>query len=504
MYALDNAYAQVKSGWLQGERLASGVKVFRGIPFAAPPIGELRWQPPVVPAEWRGVRKAMHFGFRSGTGEFDCEDTPPDRLGERRMSVHSEDCLYLNVWTPAETPQDKLPVFVWIHGGSLKVGAGSHFLYNSAVLAEKGIIVVTINYRLGIFGFFAHPELIEESGRFSSGNYGLLDQLMAIRWVRENIAGFGGDPDKITIGGQSAGALSVSALVASPLAKGLFSRATIQSGPPFGLSEFYMRLKEAEAEGRNFMAASGIKNLAGLRAMPTWELFKKSHEYKYTPRIIIDGWLLPDYPGNVIRAGKHNQVALLLGSTSHEYSDGYSPENGLLAEEYIKKVYDQFGTNANKLLELYPAGDPVGTALSSIRLGADNLFAGTRLVAQMAREHGNDVYLYYFTRVLSKVYGDFYGANHAVELPFLFHLADKGAVFPWDDRKWEELDYQYSEIVMSFWSNFIKNGDPNAENLPKWPKYSRSEDKLMEFGDRIFETAVAYPEKLAVLESSFY
>jgi para-nitrobenzyl esterase len=491
MYTLDNAYAQVKSGWLQGERLASGVKVFRGIPFAAPPIGKLRWQPPVPPAEWRGVRKAMHFGSEAvQEDDLDCED------------LQSEDCLYLNVWTPAETYQDKLPVFVWIHGGSLQIGAGSHFLYNSAVLAEKGIIVVTINYRLGIFGFFAHPELTEESGH-SSGNYGLMDQLMAIRWVRENIAGFGGDPERITIGGQSAGALSVSALVASPLAKGLFSRATIQSGPPFGLSEFYLRIKEAEAEGRNFMTVSDIKNLAGLRAIPAWELFKKSHEYKFTPRIIIDGWLLPDYPGNVIRAGKHNQVALLLGSTSHEFSDGYSPEHGMAAEEYQKKVRDQFGTNANKLLELYPAGDPVGTALSSIRLGADNMFAGTRLVARMAREHGNDVYLYFFTRVLPKVHGDFYGANHSVELPFLFHLADKGAVFPWDNRKWEELDYQYSEIVMSFWSNFIKDGDPNAENLPKWPKYSRSEDKLMEFGDRIFETAAAYPEKLAVLEGLF-
>lgn len=506
MFSLDKGYAQAKSGWLIGEKLVNGVKVFRGILYAAPPVGELRWKPPIPPAQWLGVRKALNFGNEAVQHcDLNNLDMPQDRMEQLLNSTLpiSEDCLYLNIWTPAETSNDNLPVFVWVHGGSFQIGAGSSFLYDSAVLAEKGIVVVTINYRLGLFGFFAHTELTEESGCGSSGNYGLLDQLMALKWVKENIAGFGGNPGSIAVGGQSAGGLSVCALVASPLASGLFNRAIIQSGPSFGFEEYHIKLRDAEEEGKCFLDASGAGSISKLRQKPMLEIFNKSCEYSFTPMIVIDGWLLPDFPGNVIRVGKHNRVALLLGSTSHEFSDGYSPENGLSEEEYYKKVQSRYFGKANDLLKLYPAGDTVATASSAIRLCADRLLAGTRLIAGLAAKHGSAAYLYYFTRVLNKSHGGFYGANHSAELPFLFHLADRGGIFPWDERKWEDFDYQYSETVMYFWTNFIKNGDPNGENLPEWLKYNKADDSLMEFGDIILPATVPHKENLAVLESIF-
>ena len=506
MLELSEAYAPVKNGWVRGERLASGVKAFRGIPFAAPPLGRLRWRPPEPAAEWLGIRQAVHFGPKAvQADDVAGADPPPEAIERGAIPAvpRSEDCLYLNVWTPAESSRERLPVFLWIHGGSLVCGAGAHFLNDGAALAERNIVVVTINYRLGVFGFLAHPELSAESEQRVSGNYGLLDQLAAIRWVRENIAGFGGDPERLTVGGQSAGALAVGALIASPLARGLFQRATLQSGPPFGLGDCYVRLAAAEADGRRFMAAAGAANLAELRAIPAWELFARSRSHSFQTRIVIDGWLLPDAPGELIRAGGQNPVALLLGGTSDEFSDGYSADHGLAARDYRRHLQSRFGPAAARLLELYPAGEPYATARSAIRLGADRLLAAARLVARLVNDQGSAAYLYYFSRALAAANRAFYGANHSAELPFVFGIVDKGALFPWDDRPWDGFDHRYSAAMMSYWTNFVKNGDPNDAALPRWPRYCPAEDGLMEFGAAIAPTAAPRPEGLAFLESLF-
>jgi para-nitrobenzyl esterase len=281
----------------------------------------------------------------------------------------------------------------------------------------------------------------------------------------------------------------------------LFRRAALQSGPPFFFQQVYERLEDVEADGMRFMTAVGAQSLAHLRQMSAWELYQESQEHAFQPRVAIDGWLLLDAPGPMIRSGRHNRVALLLGSTSDEFSDRYSPEHGLAPAEYEQETRQQCGEQADTLLEYYPAGDPVATARASIAALADAMFAAGRLTARLAGRYGSDAYLYYFTRVLPIPHGEFYGANHSVELPFLFHLVDKGAVWPWDERKWEPRDYQYSETVMSYWSNFVKHGDPNGENLPEWPKYDEHEDRVLEFGETAVAAKVGRPEKLAILES---
>lgn len=478
MLSLHDGYARVISGWLAGQKLKSGVKVFKGIPYASAPTGNLRWKAPEPPAEWSGIREAYEFGP---------EAVQEGMLRSLGTQAVSEDCLYLNIWTPAENITDKLAVLVWIHGGSLLEGAGSNFLYEGSKLAETGIVIVTINYRLGIFGFLAHPQLTAESGDNSSGNYGLLDQLMAIKWVRENIGQFGGDPGRIALGGQSAGALCAGALLASQKAGGLFQRAILQSGPPFGLGEFYSRLAEEERTGENFFKAMGVKNIAELRLKPTAEIFKKSRDISFMARITVGGRLLADYPGRLICEGKYQKVPVLLGGVSHEFSDKYSPVEGLPENKYIDIVRKQYGSYSAKLLELYPPAGDIANARTAIRMEAHKLMTGAEIVAKAVAGDGGDAYLYYFCRAVSKEENYFYGANHSSELPFLFHLADRGNIFPWDVRSWEKADYEYSKSIMVFWSNFVRKGDPNGKNLPVWSKYGTDNPKLLAFGDEIKE-----------------
>ncbi len=509
MEEIDRGYAKVKSGWLEGEKLENGVKVFRGIPYAAAPVGELRWKAPEPAAQWRGVRKATGFGCEAVQegilNRLGSELEPglqlqlgdqlkvkPDfltgaGLGSSVLPV-SEDCLYLNIWTPARSASERLAVMVWIHGGSLQEGAGSNFLYDSRALAETGIVVVTINYRLGIFGFLAHPGLTRENSSGSSGNYGLLDQLMAIKWVRENIAGFGGDPERITVGGQSAGGLSVGALLASPLSTGLFHRAIIQSGPPFGFSEFHSLLEEEEKVGENFVQVMGAADISELRAASTRDIFEKSREICFMPRITVDGWFLNDYPGKAICSGSCQKVSVLLGGTSHEFSDKYSPEKGLDRGEYIQAVKNKYGSFADRILELYPpAADDVQTARTAVRLESHMLLSGARKTAEAIVQNGNEAYLYYFSRAVAKDNDGFYGANHSAELPFLFGLENRGGVFPWNVRKWEISDCQFSGMLMKYWSSFIKNGNPNAKGLMPWPEYEHNNCRLLELGEETEE-----------------
>ncbi len=478
MLSLHNGYAKVISGWLAGQKLKSGVKVFKGIPYAAAPTGKLRWRAPEPPEEWSGIRKAYEFGP---------EAVQEGVLRSLGIQAVSEDCLYLNIWTPAENITDKLAVLVWIHGGSLLEGAGSNFLYEGSELAGTGIVIVTINYRLGIFGFLAHPELTAESGDNSSGNYGLLDQLMAIKWVKENIGQFGGDPERITVGGQSAGALCAGALLAAQKAGGLFQRAILQSGPPFGLNEFYSRLAQEERTGVDFLKAMGVKSIAELRLKPTAGIFEKSRELSFMARITVGGRLLSDYPGRLICAGKYQKVPVLLGGVSHEFSDKYSPVEGLPENKYADIVRKQYGSYSEKLLELYPPADDISNARTAIRMEAHKLLTGAEIIAKAVAQGGGDAYLYYFCRTVSREEKGFYGANHSSELPFLFRLADRGNIFPWDVRPWEKADYEYSKYMMAFWSNFIRTGDPNGKNLPVWSKYDADNPKLLALGDVIRE-----------------
>jgi para-nitrobenzyl esterase len=432
MRGLDEGRARLGCGSLAGELLPRGVKVFRGIPYAAPPVGPRRWAPPEGAPAWQGIRSALSFGSPA-------PQSPRD--GDPRLS---EDCLYLNVWTPAASSSEALPVLFWIHGGSFTIGSGSEALYDCAALAETGIVAVTVNYRLGALGFLAHPELSAASPNLSSGNYGLRDQLAALAWVRDNIAAFGGDPGAITVGGQSAGALSVCALLASPAAASLFARAIVMSGPPQGLEEYFQSRKEGEAAGERFMAASGAGNIAELRARPLEALVGSEAWNSFEARITVDGRLLPEHPAEAIAAGRLNPASVLAGCTSLEFSGGSSAE-----------------ADAKALAML----------------------AGTAAIAEAAAKLGQAAYLYRFARLSRGERGERYGAAHGADLPYLFRFANKGALAPTDDRTWTPEDYEFSDLLAAYWSNFIKRGDPNGGDLPPWPRRSAEEDRLMELGD---------------------
>jgi para-nitrobenzyl esterase len=472
----------------------STVRIYKGIPYAAPPVGELRWKAPQPAPKWEGVRMADQFGNvctaggaggrgRAGQGQGgqarggapkdnpdQAKAVPTPGRGPAGPSA-SEDCLYINVWTPAKSANDKLPVFVWTYGGGFTGGSGSDSWYDGETLAKKGIIVVTYNYRLGMFGFFAHPDLTAEDTHHTSGNHGMMDWLAALHWVQENIAAFGGDPRKVTIGGESAGAIMVANTVASPQAKGLFIRAIGQSGAWMGLSITKMRtLAQAQEAGKR---AAGTHTIAELRAMSTQELGQNLRGVQ--AGIIVDGYLLPEDQTITYTKGKQLDVDILVGSNQDEGT--FFQRGGVTAEQAQNDAKRAYGDLAPEFLKLWPASTDAEAATSGLARSRDEVGWHMRTWAELQTKKGNKAYLYYFTHVPPG--NGARGATHTAEISYM-NGNPRGVA-------WTDEDKKLSEVMTSYWANFVVTGDPNRKGLPKWEAYnSKSNDgRAMVLGDTV-------------------
>jgi para-nitrobenzyl esterase len=464
---------RVEQGQLSGVPGSDpSVRVFKGIPFAAPPVGNLRWRAPKPAADWPGVRKADQF---SAT----CMQTPyPEgSLYRSEPQPVSEDCLYLNIWTAAKSPSDKRPVMVWIHGGAFTRGSGSTKTYDGENFAKKGVVLVTINYRLGIFGFFAHPELTQESEHHSSGDYGILDEVAALQWVQKNIAAFGGDPRRATIFGESAGSWAVNVLVASPLTKGLFQRAIGESG-----GNFATMTKLADLEKSGARAGS----IQDLRAKSADDVLKVTGQFS----VNVDGWLLPTDVMTIYEKGQQNDVPVLIGSNADEGTAFMPPKVTLTSFEANAK--QNFGANAEKFLKIYPATSDEEAWKASAAFMRDRTFGlqmrtWARLQTKTGKSHA---YLYYFSRVPPGPRSAHYGAYHASEISYVFGTGDIVR------RSWPDPDHKLSETMSSYWVNFATTGNPNGKGLPAWPAYDEKKDLAMEFGYEV--TPIPSPNKAAL------
>ncbi|HEX7360548.1 MAG TPA: carboxylesterase family protein [Bryobacteraceae bacterium] len=459
------------TGTLSGDRQ---VAVYRGIPFAAPPVGPLRWRPPQPARKWKGVLKADHFSQN-------CVQplvhnllpwTPEFML---RNGV-SEDCLYLNIWASSRPHAQPLPVYVYIYGGAFTGGAGDVSIYNGEHLARRGIIVITFNYRVGVLGFLADQELTRESPHHSSGNYGLLDQLAALRWVQQNIAAFGGDPKRVTVGGQSAGAISVSLLVASPLAKGLFRGAVAESGS--GIAGIPLKtLAQGEKTGEQFVHSKGVHSLAELRKMSWQKLTAEPPKgMRFGP--IVDGWFAPRTPVEAFEHGKQNDVPTITGWNRDDHF-GKTANAGA----FHKRVRNRYGSLAAEFLKLYPAN-------SSKQASRDRNRVSMYLWAQArARTAKTPAYTYFFTRAIPWPQHPEFGAFHTGEVPYIF---DNLYRLP---RPWQPVDHKVARIFSSFLIDFVKTGDPNAAGLPHWPAYDPAAKATMEIGAQCKPIPLASPAR---------
>lgn len=447
--------AVTADGIVEGTRGQSGVVSYKGIPFAAPPVGPLRWQPPQRAKHWPGVRKADRFGPRA-------MQLPLYGDMVFRSAGVSEDCLYLNVWTPAASNNARLPVLVYFYGGGFAAGDGSEPRYDGAALAAKGIVTLTVNYRLNVFGFLAHPALTAESPHGASGNYGLMDQAAALQWVRRNIAAFGGDPKRVTIAGESAGSWSVSAQMISPLAKGTIAGAIGESGSLLGLNR-PPPLAQAEQDGAAFAALAGAPTLAALRAMPAQQLLDVLKE-PGAPWFgaVRDGYVLPRDPAAIYGAGEQAHVPLLAGWNSHESSArAILGDAEATPDNFAAALQALYGDRAALARQAY-AGD---AAQAATDLASDRFIGyGTwKWIDTHARTGGRPVYRYYFAHPRPGMAG----ATHSAEIEYaLGNLPGNGA-YPWTEE-----DHALSARMQIYFANFIKSGNPNRPDdagLPAWP-----------------------------------
>ncbi len=440
------------------------IRIFKGIPFAAPPVGALRWKAPQPAASWTGVRKTAEFGARCMQGrifnDMIFRDAGP-----------SEDCLYLNVWTPAASSKQRLPVMVWIYGGGFAAGAASEPRQDGENLARKGVVVVSMNYRLGVFGFFVHPELAQESGHGSSGNYGLLDQVAALEWVRKNIAAFGGNPGNVTIFGESAGSFSVSALMASPLTQGLFHRAIGESGAFFSTTLDLKPLAKAEADDAKFAEALGAPSIEALRAKPADEVLKAALKQGQAVRFSanVDGYFLPETAYAIYASGKQSKIPLLAGWNADEGNfRAIFKGNPPTAENFVKHARELYGDKADAFLKLYPAATDEQAKRSARDLAGDQFigFSTWKWLEMQSATGNSPEYRYEFDQAPPTPAGaESRGAYHSAEIEFVFGaLASK-------DLPWRPEDWKLSDLMSSYWSNFARTGDPNGPGLPKWPVY---------------------------------
>lgn len=459
--------------------LVDGVKLFRGIPYALPPVGTRRWKAPGPPAAWQGLRDASSFGPScvqplSGTSSIYADN--PGSM--------SEDCLTLNIWAPEDAA--KAPVIFWIFGGALQRGQSASPLYDGAIYARRGVVFVSINYRLGVLGWLAHPALSAESPEQVSGNYGLLDQIQALRWVQENIAAFGGDPDNVTIMGESAGALSVAYLLASPRARGLFHKAIAESP---NLRSFPMLnrsiygLPSAEETGVAFAAHVGAADLHALRAMDAADLTRASIAARFWPQGTVDGKVLPMQLVDIFDAGQQALVPLLAGFNSGEIRSQrvFVPPVPASAASYEEEITHRYRDLAPAFLKVYPSTDIAGSMLATLR-DAIYGWAAERMVRRQS-EAGQPAFLYMFDRCYPAAARQDLCAFHASELPFVFgHVGQD----PWLPPNWPrpdgKTDISLSDAMLGYWVEFVKTGVPAHAGQPKWLAYSEGE-AYMRFGD---------------------
>ena len=464
---------RVEQGLVAGTGgLAAGVRVFRGIPYAAAPAGDLRWKPPQPAAAWDGVRQAAAPGNACPQPPF-----PTNGLYGASPPPMGEDCLNLNIWTPAQAASDRLPVMVWIHGGAFVHGTGAAAGYDGENLARHGVVVVSINYRLGVFGLLALPELAAESAQHSAGNYAFLDQIAALRWVQRNIAAFGGDPGRVTIFGESAGGGSVNILMASPLAAGLFSRAIAESGGSFSPMR---SLADGEKLGSALAARAGATQevLKNLRAMPAADLIKATTEDDIDA--VVDGWVLPQSVYSIFAEGKQNDVPVMVGSNANEGTIFAPPGGAISPADFTANAKKIYGSFSDEFLKIYPAGasDAEATASYVAAIRDGEIGWDMRIWARIATKTGHHrAYRYYFSRVPAGR-GERLGAFHGSELAYVF------GNFPYR-ISYQDLDRQLAETMQTYWTNFARSGDPNGAGMTTWPIYDATKDNVLEFGDTV-------------------
>lgn len=472
---------------------SQNVQAFKGIPYAKPPVGDLRWREPVAAEPWSGVKDCFEFGGACP------QRTPAMMASVPQMAINaplSEDCLYLNVWRPAERTAQPLPVLFWIHGGGYTMGAASQPLYDGTLLAEPGAVVVSINYRLGPFGFLAHPALSQESPRKTSGNYGILDQIEALRWVQRNIAAFGGDPGRVTIFGESAGAGSVMCLMVAPEARGLFHAAIAQSTPEMNFARLQRSVDErpsAEQQGVQLLAQLGlgtdatVEQLRALDATQLAETFpslemgsKQEINLRRTPLSmapIVDGVLIPDLPNRMFAANKAHPVPLIVGNTRDEMTL-FMTQTPVPKEVagYEQIIAQNFGDLSQEILAAYPAKDSKSIRDAVIQLAGDTVFASqARYVARLHSKNGHPTYRYVFSCGTKQFPLSMLGAHHACELPYLFGQPAKP----------DANDERVVDFVQGYWLNFARTGNPNGEGLPTWPATNLASDVLIEIESEV-------------------
>lgn len=484
---------QTQQGKLIGTLSERNARVaeFKGIPFAAPPVGVNRWRPPQPAPAWSGERMADTSGP-------DCmqQPYPEGSFFYRPARISSEDCLYLNVWSAAEPDAGK-PVMVWLHGGALTRGSGAIDTYDGAELALKDVVVVTVNYRLGVFGYFAHPELIAESPNFSAGNYGILDQIQALQWVQDNIAAFGGDPDNVTIFGESAGAWSVHFLVSSPLASGLFHKAIAQSGARLDTRVELDRPTSAGpaaiSAGTRLAEHLGAPDLTALRAIPARELMDSAMSAGFRTDGIVDGWVIPEQPYTLFSEGRQNRVPVMVGFNSEEGTTlGAAGNLPVSAEAYRARLQAQYGDLADLVEEVYPADNIRQSVLDSFR---DGTFGWNMVTwANLNRLIDQPAYLYYFTHRPPGPMAEELGAYHAAEIAYVFNnvhtLRNRASA----------MDYRLADIMSDYWVNFAHFGAPSAPGQPEWLPYTNSERNYLLLDTEVSARTNLMPDNWAVFD----
>jgi len=486
---------RVKSGLLEG-KAANGVWEFMGIPYAEPPIGELRWAPPQPVKPWRGVRPCAQFG--ESCAQPDGAAYQLGRLGE--------DCLYLNIWIPENKAHESLPVMVWIHGGAFLSGSASielrpgARLYDGGRLAERGVIVVTINYRLGPFGFLAHPLLSAQSPRHVSGNYGMLDQIAALKWVAENIEAFGGDASRVTLFGQSAGAVSIYLLMLSTLSARLFCRVICQSGPLWiksGLPPPYQDLRAAQETGEALAGALGCgdspRAIDIMRTLPEDDVIKAAgleggltaQSLPFGP--VVDGWVLQHRPESLFSRARQHKIDLLAGWTLQE-ADYFMNLFDVSPAGYESYMRQMAGPHKEEALALFPIEETSLREVFAAAVTAFDFEAPVRFVARCLEEAGNRSFLYMFTRVPPGPEGQDLCACHGSEIPYVFGDVE-------DETYYGLIDLHLSDHILEYFTNFARNGDPNSPGLPPWPSFDYESEPVLQLGDEI--TVKSFPHKEA-------